>query len=324
MVWDVACLGDLVIDLVPHQQVEGQWLYAPHPGGAPGNVAVGLALLGARVIMLAKLGDEAFGRMIAAALQSHGVDTSGLRVAVGHNTRLSVVTLGHNGEREFIFYGDNPADLLIEAEDIDPKVIEGAAILHLGGLLLAGPKSASAQAKAIAVARAAGRLVATDPNFRPSLWSDRQAMLQAGRQLVASANIVKLSEGELLALAPGHGGLEAAARALWHDELKVMAVTFGARGAMLLTADHALAHGGFVAEAIDTTAAGDAFMASLLRGLLGLGMELGEAGPLQAVLRTACAAGALATLKMGAMASLPDRAAIAQMLKSGRENPAPA
>ena len=115
MAWDVACLGDLVIDLAPRQQVEGQWLYAPNPGGAPGNVAVGLARLGARAIMLAKLGDEAFGRMIAAELLSHGVDPSGLSFAAGHKTRLSVVTLDDNGERDFIFYGDDPADLLIAA-----------------------------------------------------------------------------------------------------------------------------------------------------------------------------------------------------------------
>lgn len=321
MVWDVACLGDLVIDMVPQQLADGHWLYAPHPGGAPGNVAVGLARLGARAIMLAKLGDEAFGRMIASALQSHGVDPSGLSFVAGHNTRLSVVTLDPGGEREFIFYGDDPADLQVAADDIDPKVIEGSSILHLGGLLLAGPISAMAQAKAIALARGAGRLISADPNFRPALWADHAAMQAAGRQLVAAADIVKLSEDELLALAPDHDSLEAAARSLWHGGLKVMAVTSGARGAHLLTADHRLVHGGFRVDAIDTTAAGDAFMASLLRGLLDIRMDLGEKEALQALLRACCAAGALAATKKGAMASLPDSRAIAGMLKTGCENP---
>ena len=143
-------------------------------------------------------------------------------------------------------------------------------------------------------------------------------MLAAGRRLVEVADIVKLSEDELLTLAPGFSSLEAAARSLWHDGLKVMAVTSGARGALLLTADHALAHGGFAVNAVDTTAAGDAFMASLLHGLLGIGMDLGAAEPLHAVLRAACAAGALAATKTGAMASLPDRLAIEQLLEAGR------
>lgn len=151
MVWDVACLGDLVIDMVPQQLADGHWLYAPHPGGAPAMWRLGWRVW-ARAIMLAKLGDEAFGRMIASALQSHGVDPSGLSFVAGHNTRLSVVTLDPGGEREFIFYGDDPADLQVAADDIDPKVIEGSSILHLGGLLLAGPISAMAQAKAIALA----------------------------------------------------------------------------------------------------------------------------------------------------------------------------
>ena len=87
MVWDVTCLGDLVIDLAPHSVSDGKRLYAPHPGGAPGNVAVGLARLGRKSLMIAKLGDEAFGQMIAETLRRQGVDTAG----VSFTDRKSVV-----------------------------------------------------------------------------------------------------------------------------------------------------------------------------------------------------------------------------------------
>lgn len=320
MVWDVACLGDLVVDLVPHSVHEGQWLYAPHPGGAPGNVAVGLARLGRKALMLAKLGDEAFGHMIAATLVRQGVDTAGVSFATGAKTRLSVVTLDSVGDRTFIFYGDSPADLLIAAEDIRPEFIANSTILHLGGLLMAGLPSLAAQETAIGLARIAGRLISVDPNFRPSLWADSSAMLQAGRHLVATADIVKLSEEELSALSPGQS-IESAARALWHDGLKLMAITRGASGAVMFTVDRTFNCGGFPVAAIDTTAAGDAFMAALLAGLLDIGMDLTAEDRLASILRSACAAGALATTKKGAMESLPSPKDIAQLVRTGRENP---
>ena len=320
MVWDVACLGDLVVDLVPHSVHEGQWLYAPHPGGAPGNVAVGLARLGRKALMLAKLGDEAFGHMIAATLVRQGVDTAGLSFTAAAKTRLSIVTLDDAGDRDFIFYGDSPADLLISADDILPAFVEDTAILHLGGLLMAGPQSSAAQEKAIGMARAFGRLISVDPNFRPSLWADHGAMLQAGRHLVAVAAIVKLSEEELLALSPGQS-IESAARALWHDGLKLMAVTLGAAGAVMFTVDRTFTCGGFPVAAVDTTAAGDAFMAALLAGLLDIGMDLTAEDRLASILRSACAAGALAATGKGAMESLPTPEEIAHLLRTGCENP---
>ncbi len=319
MVWDVTCLGDLVIDLAPHSVSDGKRLYAPHPGGAPGNVAVGLARLGRKSLMIAKLGDEAFGQMIAETLRRQGVDTAGVSFTGEARTRLSVVTLDCAGERDFIFYGDKPADLLISAEDILPAFVDGSSILHLGGLLMAGPQSLAAQKKAIDLARARGRLISVDPNFRPPLWAGREAMLLAGRYLVAEAAIVKLSEEELLALAPGQT-IEVAARSLWHDNLKLMAVTRGAAGALMLTQDQTYSCGGFHVEAVDTTAAGDAFMASLLSGLLDIGLDFAAEDRMASILRQACAAGALAATRKGAMESLPKPEDIAHLLRTGCEN----
>lgn len=318
--WDVACLGDLVVDLAPHSNSQGQWLYAPHPGGAPGNVAVGLARLGRKALMLAKLGDEAFGHMIAATLDWHGVDTAGVTFAAGAKTRLSIVTLDAAGDRDFIFYGDSPADLLIGAGDIRAEFITDSSVLHVGGLLMAGVPSLAAQEKAIGLARASGRAISVDPNFRPSLWADHGAMLQAGRHLVAAAAIVKLSEEELFSLVPGQS-IETAARALWHDGLTLMAVTRGASGAVMFTVDRTFSCGGFPVAAVDATAAGDAFMAALLSGLLDIGMDVTAEDRLGHILRSACAAGALAATRNGAMDSLPSSEDIAHLLRTGPENP---
>jgi fructokinase len=307
--WDVACFGELVMDMVPHSQVDGTWLYIPSPGGAPGNVAVGLAQLGRRTAMLSTVGHDGFGEIICTALQSYGVDISGVAQSAQEKTALSVVTHGSSGERDFIFYRDHPAEFAIDTDETKVDVIESAGISHFGVLPLAAERSAAAQKKAMNVAIDAGRFISFDPNFRPALWNDADVMLRAARDFISTSHIVKLSEGELFAMTGGHS-TEDAARSLWHENLRIMAVTKGRNGAELFTGTDKLAFGGYKVEAIDTTAAGDAFMASLLSGLIDIDMDMKNHGGLTTLLQSACAAGALATTIRGAMASLPTKAAI--------------
>ena len=309
----LACLGDLVMDMIPHTKTEHGWLYAPCPGGAPGNVAVGLARLGRHVAMLAKVGDEALGAAIIAALERNGVEISGVSRTTTGKTRLSVIALKPDGDREFLFYRDDPADLLFSIEDINPALIEGASLLHVGGLLMAAPGAAAAQLEAIRIARKAGRLVSVDVNFRPALWPDAATMVRAGKQVIGVSAIVKLSEEELFAMT-GDRSIEKSARSLWHDGMQVITVTKGAGGAELFTAHSNYSCNGFAVETIDTTAAGDAFMASLLSGMLDFGPDYRDDGRCAIILRAACAAGALATTKRGAMDSLPTKDEIERLL----------
>jgi fructokinase len=311
-VWEVACLGELVIDLAPHGEHGATSLYAASPGGAPGSVATGLARLGRSVVMLAKVGDDAFGRLIVRSLMSSGVDTAGVSAAPRARTGLSVVSLAPDGDRDFMFYRDDPADLCFSVDDVTADLVEGTSLLHVGGLLMSDPRSAAAQEKAIRLAQAAGRPVSVDPNFRPALWADRQDMLRSSLALIVEAAIVKLTVEELRALT-GKGPVEDAARSLWHQGLKVLAVTDGARGAELFTPGRRLSCEGFAVAAVDTTAAGDAFMAALLSGLLEIDLEDASGPQLALVLRQACAAGALAATRKGAMESLPSREEIMRL-----------
>lgn len=320
MTWDVACLGELVMDLVPHVLPDGRRLLAPSPGGAPGNVAAGLARLGLKALMIAKVGDEVFGGEIIATLSRLGVDTSGIRRDSAVKTRLSVVSLAPDGERSFLFYRDTPADAALDAAEIAPLFVQSARILHVGSLLMAAPRAAAAQESAITLAHASGSIVSADPNLRPSLWPSPDAMIAAGRRLVSSAQILKLSADELQILS-GCTAIEAGVRALWHDGLKVVAVTKGAQGAELFTSRHRIHHRGFRIKAVDTLAAGDAFMASLLAGLIDCGADTHDVDHLAHVLRRACAAGALAAMKPGAMSSLPDSLEIGCLCASAAENP---
>ncbi len=311
--WDVACLGELVMDLVPHSRAGEEWLYAPSPGGAPGNVAAGLARLGRRAAMLGKLGADPFGSAILAALAKHGVDTRGVVSSAAVKTALSVVTLAPDGERAFSFYRESPAELAIDLDEAGAAIIADSRILHLGVLPLSAPRSAAAQRQAILVARENGAWVSADPNFRPGLWPDQATMLAAGRELVGAAQIVKLGAEELFALA-GTRDIAAAACALWHPELRLMAVTKGAAGADLISRQCTVSCAGFPVASIDTTAAGDSFMAALLSQCLERDLDDLNPEQMSDMLRRACAAGALATTAKGAMASLPDNAAIGKLL----------
>lgn len=306
---DVTCLGELFIDLVPHSQHNGQWLYVPSPGGAPGNVAVGLARLGRKVRMASRVGDDAIARLLVAALAGYGVDTSGIVFAPGEKTGLSVVTLSENGDRDFMFYHDSPADLHIATADVVAADIGASRILHVGVLPLSAPVSGAAQRKAMEIAKSAGLFLSCDVNFRPNLWPDPRDMLEAGRFLIARSTIVKVSEEELFSLAGG-SDMDAAVATLRHDGLRLFSVTRGEQGAVLYMPNGKYTCAGFKVDAVDTTGAGDAYAASILSGAL---EGLADADPKQLLLR-ACAAGALATAIKGAMESQPNADEIAQLI----------
>ena len=306
--WDVICLGDLFVDFVPHTEIHGQWLYLPSPGGAPGNVAAGLAKLGHSALMVSRVGDDSLGRLLIAALSRHGVDVSGIVSSPTEQAGLSVVTLDEDGERSFLFYHDRPADQSIHAADIQPAWFERAKLLHVGILPLASPVSATAQRKAMDLAEALGIPISCDVNFRPAMWSDASAMLDAGREVISRAAIVKLSEEELRSLEPGHD-IDDAVEALWHGRIQCLSVTRGSEGALLYTPAGRFACDGFRVDAQDTTGAGDAYTAAVLSGVL-RGAEPAD------LLRRACAAGALAASRKGAMDSLPARDEIAAFLGS--------
>ncbi len=265
--FDVTALGELVIDMIPAGRSGADALYAARPGGAPGNVAAGIAGLGLRAAMVSKVGPGRLGELLIETLAGAGVDTRAILRAGVETTALAIVSLDASGERDFALYREGCADASLAAGEIDRAVIRGSRLLHVGSLSLGTPVSAEAQRFAIALAREAGALISADPNLRPAVWRDREAMLATGREAVASADIVKISEEELAALS----GIEergAAVRALWHPRLKVMAVTSGAGGADLFTAGSHVTVPGFAVDVVDTVGCGDAFTASLLAGLL--------------------------------------------------------
>ena len=310
------CLGELLIDFVP--TVTGTGLtdapaFIKAPGGAPGNVAVGLARLGVKSAFMGKVGDDAFGHFLADTLAQAGVEVGPLCFSTEARTALAFVSLRADGEREFMFYRHPSADMLFTPREVDMDVIGQAKLLHFGSISLISEPSRSATLYAVDAARAVGGLVSYDPNLRLPLWPDAEAARQGMLLGLQKAHIVKLSDDESEFLT-GLSDLKKACQALWHDDLKLMVVTRGRAGCTYFTPGFSGDVASFTVEAVDATGAGDGFVAGLLQGVLADPTIVRDEARLRELCRFANAVGALATTQRGAIPALPNREQVQEFL----------
>ena len=317
--FDVIACGELLIDFVSTQSgvTLGQApAFQKAAGGAPANVAVGVARLGYRAGFLGQVGEDDFGHFLADTIAEAGVDVGGLRFSDEARTALAFVSLRSDGERSFMFYRHPSADMLWRPEDVDRQYVASTRIFHHGSISLIGEPSRSATLAAIEYARGGGALISYDPNLRLALWPTEAAARAGILAAWPFADIIKVSEEELVFLT-GETGLESAARSLWTDRLRLLVVTRGPGGCAYFTRDGSGSAPGFAVTPVDTTGAGDGFVAGLLAGLLdsmppggGQSDLRWDAATLEHALRLGNAVGALATTQKGAIPALPTRAAV--------------
>ena len=313
---DVVTLGELLVDFVP--TVSGVSLidapaFKKAAGGAPANVAAGLAKLGISAGFMGKVGDDAFGHFLARTLEDACVDTSRLRLCDTARTALAFVSLHPDGEREFMFYRHPSADMLYAPEDVDEEYIQSAKILHYGSISLISEPSRGATLRAIGTARRAGLAISYDPNLRLSLWPNADKAREGILIGWPLAQVIKVSEEEL-AFLTGTDDLDAAVEQLWHTDLRVLIVTRGKAGCKYVTPRYSGQVPGFCVNAVDTTGAGDGFVAGLLRGLVRDPSADQTEARLAGICRYANAVGALTTTERGAIPALPDAVSVESLL----------
>ena len=311
---DVVCVGDLLIDFVP--TVTGTGLvdapaFQKAAGGAAANVAVGLARLGASSAFMGKVGDDPFGHFLAGILAQEGVDIAPLRFESRARTALAFVSLRADGEREFLFYRHPSADMLFVPEEVDEAAIQAARALHFDSISLAAAQPRQTVLHAANLAKRAGKLISYDVNLRLPLWSDAEAARAGIRAGLELADIAKLSDDELEFVTGRRDS--AAVQDLWHPGLKLVVLTLGGRGCIAIDAAGERHVDSIRVEPVDTTGAGDGFVAGLLAGLLRCeGFPTGDA--LAGICRFANVVGAITTTRRGAIPSLPSRAAVEVLL----------
>ena len=302
----IISFGELLIDFVP--TVNGVSLaeapaFKKAPGGAPANVAAGLAKLGHNVAFLGKVGDDEFGRMLAGVIKDVGVDTSMMSFDTNARTALAFVTLKANGEREFMFYRHPSADMMLTEGEVDMQRVRDAAVFAYGSLSLIADPTRTTMLKILDEAQQAGVFRVYDPNLRLPLWDSAAAAKAGILSIWETADVIKISDEELEFLTGED--TDASAKSLMFDGLKLLIVTEGPNGARYYTPDFHGKVDGFKVEAIDTTGAGDAFVAGLLSKLLANKAILQNEAQLQRAIRFANAAGAITTTGRGAIPSLP-------------------
>ena len=309
----VVCLGEILVDFVAREagvSVGEAASFQRVMGGAPANVAVGVSRLGRSSAFLGCVGDDPFGRFLTAELRAEGVDVAGLQTTAAARTSLAFVSLDAAGERSFVFFRQPGADMLLAAAQLDRARLSRARIFHFGSFSLSAEPAASATREALRLARAGGALISYDPNLRLHLWPDAEAARRAILPLIDQADILKLSAEELPILTA-----DGDARSLWRNSLRALIVTDGGRGARLITSSGDWRAPGFRVSTVDTTGAGDAFVAALLARLAEQPNALAAAP--EETLRYACAAGALATTARGATTAMPTQKAIQQLFAEG-------
>ena len=291
-------------------------------GGAPANVAAGFARLGGASSFVGKVGADEFGWFLRDALAQAGVETSHLYATEEAQTGLAFISLRADGERDFFFYRQPAADMLLRPAEVPEALLAQCRIFHFGSVSLIASPAREATLAAAAFAGRRGRLVSFDPNLRPPLWPSLAAARDQILAGLALANLLKVSGEELVFIAERQ---EHDAAIAWlfreYPDLRLIATTLGRDGCLLATRGGTVALPGFPIEAVDTTGAGDGFTAGLLYVLnAGLAAEGSAAewepggGLLPAAGRFANAVGALVATKRGGIPAMPDRAAVEDFL----------
>ncbi|MGX9837354.1 aminoimidazole riboside kinase [Enterobacter dykesii] len=285
-------LGDAVVDLLP----DGEGRLLQCPGGAPANVAVGIARLGGQSAFIGRVGDDPFGRFMAKTLADEKVDVKSMRLDPAHRTSTVVVDLDEHGERSFTFMVRPSADLFLESADL--PAFSAGEWLHVCSIALSAEPSRSATFEAMAAIREAGGYVSFDPNIRPDLWPDENELRRCLEQALQSADVVKLSVEEL-AFLTGNVEVNVGLDTLMaRCPARLVLVTQGKEGVIAWHQGTVKHYPATPVECVDTTGAGDAFVAGLLNGLAA-GQDLTP------VIALAQRCGALATTAKGAMTALP-------------------
>ena len=308
----VIAIGEALIDFIPHEK--GRALnnvenFLRVPGGAPLNVAAAVAKLGGKSQMLTKLGQDGFGDAILNEVKPLGVDVSRISRTKEANTALAFVSLREDGERDFSFYRNPSADMLLSAEEICSEDFNERDILHFCSVSLIDAPIKEAHRRAIEIAKEKGCLISFDPNVRLPLWKQPEDCRKAILEFLPLSNIVNISDEELEFIT-GIKDEKEALDSLLTGDVKVIIYTKGTNGAEFITKERVIFSPSFKVSAQDTTGAGDSFIGSLLYQVAEGEYSLEELVTLseekvQEILTFSNATAALTVCKKGAIGALP-------------------
>lgn len=316
--YDVVALGELLIDFTESgKSPQGNPLLEANPGGAPGNVLAMLNHLGKKTAFIGKVGKDAFGEMLVEAIKDSGTDVTNLVMDEKVPTTLAFVHTMPDGDRNFSFYRNPGADMMLRKDEVMEDVIKKAKIFHFGTLSSTHEGVREATRYAISIAKENGLLISFDPNLREPLWASLDDARKEIAYGLSQCDILKISDNELEFMT-GTGDYTEGVEILRQQyQIPLIFVTMGRDGSRAYYKDMVVEVKPFLQEnTIETTGAGDTFEGCALNYILEHGLDnLTEEG-LKELLMFANAAASIITTRKGALKVMPKEEEIRKLIKS--------
>lgn len=316
--YDVTALGELLIDFTENgMSDQGNPLFEANPGGAPCNVLAMLAKLGHKTAFIGKVGNDFFGEQLKNVIAEVGIESSYLRMDNQIHTTLALVHTYPDGDRDFSFYRNPGADMMLTEEEIPEFLIRDSKIFHFGTLSMTHEGVRTATKKAIRIAEEAGALISFDPNLRPPLWKSMDEAKEQVLYGLEHCQILKISDNEIQWLT---GKSDYTEGAEWIEEryhIPLILVSMGKEGSRAYYQGRMVEVQPFLQEnTVETTGAGDTFCGCVLHYICEHGLSDLTEGNLEEMLIFANAAASLITTRKGALRVMPEREEVDKLLKA--------
>lgn len=314
---DIVALGELLIDFTDAgYSASGMKLFEQNPGGAPANLLTVASHMGYQTSFIGKVGKDMHGEFLKGVLKKEKIDTSALVMDDELFTTLAFVEIAKNGERQFSFARKPGADTQLKVSELDSKLLSNCKIFHFGSLSLTDNPAKEATQKAVEIAKGAGALISYDPNYRASLWKDKDTAVKTMKSLIPLVDVMKVSDDESLLLT-NESDYESAAGKLLAMGPKLVAVTLGEKGVLIATKDGMQVIKEYQVKAIDTTGAGDSFWGGFLSRFLSMGKKVEHLTweELKECASFGNAVAALCVQKRGGIPSIPTIQEVEKFLK---------
>ena len=316
--FDVVALGEMLIDFTENGLSEQNHpLLESNPGGAPCNVLAMLEKLGKKTSFIGKVGKDMFGEQLTAAAKEAGIDISSMVIDPDVHTTLAFVHTYPDGDRDFSFYRNPGADMMLRKDEVNAELLRDTRIFHFGTLSSTHEGVREATRYAIDVAKEAGAIITFDPNLRPPLWKsldDAKAEIEYG---MTKCDVLKISDNEVEFLFGTTDYDLGAALIREKFNIPLVLITMGKDGSRAYYKDLRVEAAPFLQEnTIETTGAGDTFCASTLNYVLEHGLEDLTEENLKELLTFANAAASLITTRKGALSVMPEKQEVLDFIAS--------
>lgn len=316
--FDVTALGELLIDFTDNgKSAQGNTLFEANPGGAPCNVLAMLNKCGHPTAFIGKVGKDIFGLKLKSTLEEVGINTYNLIVDENARTTLAFVQTFEDGDRDFSFFRNPGADMLLTAQEVDEELIKDSRIFHFGTLSMTHDGVREATKRAIAVAKESGAAISFDPNLRPPLWNSLEdAKVQVAYGL-GQCDVLKISDNEIQWFT-GEEDFDAGIAKLRKEyDIPLILLSMGRDGSRAYYKDLKVEAAPFLQEStIETTGAGDTFGGSCLHYILKYGLDDLDESRLKEMLTFANAAASIVTTRKGALRVMPEIEEVESFIQS--------